>query len=137
MPYKNIETNKFFTPSIKIDFDALDFQKFTNCLNSQKLIDKKIVSKFFKFFLKTEICDSLDSSLESFNENDFLSFKKKSSLHFYSSGNFKDAIFFNTFNKTFNGIVEMLHYNHKVRFPKRFIFLKRNETSSNSFFWDF
>lgn len=133
--FKQDRVNKFFTPHIKSDYDVDDFQKFSTLINSHKLINRKIISKFFRFFLKAEICDTIDVSLKPSSEFDFLSFKSyKSSSHFFLSDNFKDAIFFNSFNKTFNGIVEMLHYNSRVRFPKRFVFLKRDESSLNSFF---
>lgn len=80
----------------------------------------------------------MDLSLNPYNEIDFLFYKSyKQDRDFFFLDNFKDAIFLNSFNKTFNGIVEMLHYNSKIRFPKRFLLLKKNESSSNSFFWDF
>lgn len=133
MSFKSDELNKLFTPYIKTDYDLEDFQKFSNFVNSGKLINRKIVSKFFKFFLKAEIDDTIHLSLNPYEEITFMRLQGIRRFDFFLPvGNFKDAIFFNSFNKTFNGIVEMLHYNSKVRFPKRFIFLKKNEWSSTS-----
>jgi hypothetical protein len=70
---------------------------------------------------------------------------------FYKIPAYKEAFFFFSFNRSFNGIYEMLYYNHKVRFPKRFLFLKANLSSEsdldlpiygfssekNHVFWDF
>jgi hypothetical protein len=126
--------NKIFTPHLQLDYDVDDFQKFSTFINSSKLINRKIVSKFFKSFLEAEISDTIDLSLNPKEETDFLLFKEKSKKVYFFSDNFKDAIFFNSFNKTFNGIVEMLHYNSRVRFPKRFLLLKKDESSLNSFF---
>lgn len=105
-------------------------------VNSRKLINGKNIAKFFKFFLKAEIGDTMDLSLNPYNEMDFLFYKdfEYSKDDYFFTNDFKDAIFLNSFNKTFNGIVEMLHYNSKIRFPKRFLLLKKNESSLNSFF---
>jgi len=58
---------------------------------------------------------------------------------------FYHRIFSLSFNKGFNGVLEMLHYNNKLRFPKRFVFLQNPHFNNllygkrfpDHLFWDF
>lgn len=103
---------------------AQDFDLFYTNIHSYTFNSNSVKKFFFDFMDNQIFFQQVDE--------DFFIFSKK----FYS-GNLspitedQKLLFFYTISKGFNGILEMLHFYNKVRFPKRFIFLQNLTKTSN------
>jgi hypothetical protein len=103
----------------------------------QNVNTKNLINQFFSSFKKEEIYDRTFDELSSFFYKDF--YKE----FFCQIDPFYQKNFYFSLNKSFNGILEMLHLNSKISFPKRFILLstsffdKNNIDKKGLLFWSF
>ena len=109
------------------------FDDFISNINSS-FFSKAIVKKFFNNFVNNEIFfQQVD---ESSLNNIAFNFK-----HLPVLTQEQRVLFFYSFNKGFNGILEMLHFFNKVKFPKRGILLQDfvvdDFTAADTVFWKF
>lgn len=127
-------------------YRAKDFDLFLG-RSGGELFNSQLIGKFFSSFLQEDICEDW----EFFDQQDPLFFKKDFFPDFFNVSSFPNALFFLSFNRSFKGIYEMLYFNHKIRFPKRFLRLRskfisesdmdiplyEDFSSTKSVFWDF
>lgn len=111
------DVKKFYNYSF---FSSENFEKLVSNQNAV-YFDNSIVKKFFFCFLNTENSHQFaddDFFVRDLNRYYVFSFDKLSRE--------QSLLFYYTFNKGFNGILEMFHFFNRIRVPKKFILLQDN-----------
>lgn len=123
-----LKSNLFFSNKIT----ALDFDFFIFNIHSYSF-NRNIVKKFFYDFIDKQI------SFQQVDEDFFIFSKRFQAWNLSFITEDQKLLLFYTVSRGFNGIMEMLHFYNKVRFPKRFLFLQDltggNKSNLNSDFF--
>jgi hypothetical protein len=111
---------------------TIDFDHFISNVNSL-FLNKDVIKKFFFSFLDYDISHQQTNETYAFYTRNNISFE------FSGLNEFNRSIFFFSCNRSFNGILEMLHFNNKLRYPKRNLLLRNIFVgdNNNDFGFDF